>query len=56
MNADDWKVLNMLPPSDDHDPFHEYVALDGRLTHRGRALLKFARLMRGEALRRAEKQ
>lgn len=42
MTDDDWALLKMLPPSDNHDPFHDYVTLNGNFTAKGTALLRFA--------------
>lgn len=49
MNDEQWKLLKMLPPSNNHNPFHEYVRMDGILTPKGFAMLLFT----GEMLRHA---
>lgn len=49
MNPEDWQVLEMLPPGPNHDPFHHYVTIDGRLTPKALALLKFSEAIRERA-------
>lgn len=52
MNPEDYRLLEMLPPSNNHDVFHNYVTMDGRLTPKGEAFQKFAREMTAEAFSR----
>jgi len=42
LSAEQWRLLKMLPPSENHDPFHEYVNADGKLSAKGMAVIKFA--------------
>lgn len=49
MNPEDWQALNMLPPSDGHNPFHDYVNTDGSLSEKGIAIAKFATAMMNRA-------
>lgn len=42
MEPADWTLLEMLPPSPNHDPFHHYVNLNGDLSDKGRAAVRFA--------------
>ncbi|AAN02139.1 gp85 [Mycobacterium phage Barnyard] len=52
MQPEDWTALQMLGPSPNHDPFHNYVRIDGTLTQKGFAALKFADAISEEASRR----
>lgn len=52
MSPDDWELLKMLPPSANHDPFHDFVTLDGRLTDKGVAIQRFVPAMLFEAAKR----
>lgn len=50
MTPEDWAVLNMRPPSANHDPFHGYVTIDGQYTDKGMAMQKFADAIRERAI------
>lgn len=55
MKQRDWELLGMKPPSANHDAFHDYVTVDGRLTDKGYALQNFASEMRKVVSDRAPK-
>lgn len=55
MKQRDWELLGMKPPSANHDAFHDYVTLDGRLTDKGYAVQNFASEMRKVVSDRAPK-
>lgn len=55
MKPEDWNRLEMKPPSANHDPFHDYVTLDGRLTDKGRVVQRFAQEMKTVIAERAAK-
>jgi len=42
LTDEQWRLLKMLPPSENHDPLHEYVNANGKLSEKGIALVKFA--------------
>lgn len=50
MNNEQWALLEMLPPSNNHNPFHEYVTITGQLTPKGHALVMFTGEMLVHAL------
>jgi hypothetical protein len=56
MKDRDYELLEMRPPSPNHDPFHHYVTLDGRLTDKGYALQNFASEMRKVVAERSPKK
>lgn len=56
MNPEDWQALKMLPPSDGHNPFHEYVNADGSLSALGLATAKFATAMFNHASKILDKR
>jgi hypothetical protein len=42
MKTEDWHALKMLPPSANHDAFHQFINLNGSLSPAGMAILKLA--------------
>jgi hypothetical protein len=52
MKPDDWAALKMLPPSENHDAFHQYLNLNGSLSPAGMALLKLADVLVQESAER----
>ena len=54
MTPEDWQLLKLLPPSKNHDAFHEFMDMDGRLTPKGRAIRKLAAAIGEEGVRRFE--